>query len=325
MSAHDIDRYLVDLALARRLERAEARGNAEFVEARARAFPEIGAQWIEVAGAYAMYDGAGSPCTQTFGLGMFDPVSSAELDKLEKFFLDRGAEVFHEVCPLADASLVTLLNERGYQPMEFSSVLYRPIQAEPVRRTSKADADGLGSPSHQSDTDGLGGPSYGDSITVRLIERGEEQLWAQVAARGWGDESPELTDYLLTLGKVTAHRRNTASFLAEKEGQTIAAAALCLFDGVALLAGACTVPEWRKQGAQRALLNHRLRYGTEHGCDIAMVVAQPGSASQRNAERQGFRIAYTRIKWRLTSLQRPLPISREQGVLLGQAQRRRNE
>jgi hypothetical protein len=29
------------------------------------------------------------------------------------------------------------------------------------------------------------------------------------------------------------------------------------------------------------------------------MVAQPGSASQRNAERHGFRIAYTRTKWQL--------------------------
>jgi hypothetical protein len=35
----------------------------------------------------------------------------------------------------------------------------------------------------------------------------------------------------------------------------------------------------------------------ESGCDLAMMGAQPGSASQRNGERQGFRIAYTRIKW----------------------------
>jgi hypothetical protein len=27
------------------------------------------------------------------------------------------------------------------------------------------------------------------------------------------------------------------------------------------------------------------------------MVATPGSASQRNAERNGFRVAYTRIKW----------------------------
>jgi hypothetical protein len=28
-----------------------------------------------------------------------------------------------------------------------------------------------------------------------------------------------------------------------------------------------------------------------------MVCAAPGTSSQRNAERSGFRIAYTRIKW----------------------------
>jgi hypothetical protein len=72
-----------------------------------------------------------------------------------------------------------------------------------------------------------------------------------------------------------------------------------LCDGVGLLAGASTVPEGRRQGAQNALLDARLRYAAQHGCDLAMMCALPGSASQRNAERHGFRIAYTRIKWRL--------------------------
>ena len=62
---------LADRSLSCRLEHAEARANASFVESRARLMPESGAQWIEVAGTYAMYDGALSPCTQTFGLGMF--------------------------------------------------------------------------------------------------------------------------------------------------------------------------------------------------------------------------------------------------------------
>ena len=46
-----------DLALARRLERAEALSSARFVEARAQLVPESGACWITVAGAYAMFDG----------------------------------------------------------------------------------------------------------------------------------------------------------------------------------------------------------------------------------------------------------------------------
>ena len=53
-------------------------------------------------------------------------------------------------------------------------------------------------------------------------------------------------------------------------------------------------------GLQSALLRERMRYAAERGCDLAMMVAEAGSESQRNAERQGFRIAYTRLKWRLT-------------------------
>lgn len=47
-----------DLVLSRRLERAEGRSNADFVEARAKFFPDSGAQWIEVAGAYAIAQSA---------------------------------------------------------------------------------------------------------------------------------------------------------------------------------------------------------------------------------------------------------------------------
>jgi GNAT superfamily N-acetyltransferase len=68
----------------------------------------------------------------------------------------------------------------------------------------------------------------------------------------------------------------------------------------ALLAGASTVPAWRGRGAQGALLGARLRHAAALGCDVAMMGALPGSASQRNAERQGFRIAYTRMKWHRT-------------------------
>lgn len=47
-----------DRMLSQKLERTEARSNADFVETRARITPESGATWIEVAGAYAMFDGA---------------------------------------------------------------------------------------------------------------------------------------------------------------------------------------------------------------------------------------------------------------------------
>jgi hypothetical protein len=266
-----------DLALAQRLEKTEARSNAEFVEARARAFPESGARWLEVAGAYAMYDGAASPVTQTFGLGMFQPVTDADLDVIEKFFRERGAEVLHEVCPLADPSVLPLLNERGYQPIEFTSVLYRPIG-----NNLHLDA------------------SHDSQINVRLIVDGEQELWAETSAQGWG-EFTELSDFVRDIGKVMANKADALSFLAELNGRPIATGAMSICDGVALLAGASTIPEGRKQGAQLALLESRLRYAAYQGCNIATMGALPGSGSQRNAERHGFRIAYTRVKWQLHS------------------------
>ena len=263
-----------DLALARRLERTEAHGNAAFVEARAQAFPDSGAKWIDVDGTYAMFDGPTSPISQTFGLGMFHPLTAERLDRIETFFKERDADVFHEVSPLADPTTFALLNERGYRPIEFTSVLFRPINPDVVLSAS---------------------PNR--NVKVRVTSENEKALWSDVAFEGWS-EFTELSDFLRDMGKVHACSRSP-SFLAELDDQPIATGMLTIHEGVALLAGASTIPTARRQGAQLALLEARLRYGAEHGCDIAMMAALPGSASQRNAERHGFRIAYTRIKWHL--------------------------
>ncbi|MEJ7618307.1 MAG: hypothetical protein WKF30_15380, partial [Pyrinomonadaceae bacterium] len=125
---HEGLQLLSDLTLARRLEQTEGQSCAEFAEARARLDPASGARWIAVAGARAVYDGVRSPVTQTFGLGMFESATGDDLEKIENFFAERGAPVFHEVSPLADPGLLPLLNERRYQPLEFTSVMYRPLR-----------------------------------------------------------------------------------------------------------------------------------------------------------------------------------------------------
>ena len=262
-----------DLSLSRRLERAEGRSSLEFAEARAAVEPESGACWTEVAGAYAMFDGVESPVTQTFGLGLFETPSDADLERVEGFFEERGAPVYHEVSPLADPVTFMLLNGRGYEPFEFTSVMFRPLRA--------------------------GAPARGESaVSVRVVGPEEHELWAQTAARGWS-EFEGLGDFMLGLSRVSAARKHAPSFLAEHDGKAVATGALSIREGVALLAGASTVPEARRRGAQLALLDARLAYAVERGCDLAMMCAAPGSASQRNAERQGFRIAYTRTKWRI--------------------------
>ena len=228
---------LSDLSLSRRLERAERDSNARFVEARAAVSPDVGAGWIDVGGTYAMFDGVESPCTQTFGFGLFTAPSSGDLDRIERFYAQRSAPVFHEVSPIADPAHLELLASRGYRPIGRLGALAQPVQ----------------------------GP------------------------------------FLVDLMRVAAVRPDARLFLAEIGGRAVAAGALTIDDGVALLAGASTIPDARHRGAQLALLSARLAYASQHGCDLAMMGALPGSGSQRNAERNGFRIAYTRTKWQLSA------------------------
>jgi hypothetical protein len=264
-------RLITPLALAQRLERAEGGANVCFVEARARMAPDSGACWTEIAGAYAMFDGPASPCTQTFGLGLFQAPTADNLSRLEAFFRDRGAAVFHEVSPMADPSLVALLTGRGYRPIELTSVMYLPL-------AGRTPAQSV--------------------VSVRVVEPQEHDLWARTAAEGWSSEV-QLAD-LTNLMSVVASRDNAVDFLAELDGEPAAAAVLAIHEGVALLGGASTIPRFRRRGAQQALMDARLDYAVQAGCDLAMISAgPPGGGSQRNAERQGFRIAYTRIKWEL--------------------------
>lgn len=273
-----------DLSLARRFERAEADACRRYVEARTRVQPDVAASWIEVGGTYAMFDGVNSPLTQTFGLGLFEPASAEQLERLERFFVERGATTYHEVSPLADRALGAL-HARGYEPFESSNVLYQPLVLhQPFLGPGGRPVSATGSP-----------PPH-----VRLTDPSDQEAWARAAAEGWSD-TPELQAFMLEFGTVTAAADGMSAFVAELDGRVIATAAMMQHQGVALLAGASTIPSARGQGAQNALLIARLQAAIEHGCDVAMIVTSPGSRSQRNAERNGFRVAYTRLKWRLTA------------------------
>lgn len=265
-----------DLDLSRKLERTEASANASFVESRAKISPESGVEWIEVAGTYAMFDGLESPLTQTFGLGVFEEITNAELDRIEAFFKKHNAPVFHEVSPLAGLDLVALLNERNYQPIELTSVMFQSLEIE----------NNLNLP-------------LNPNLKTRVIESGEAELWARTSADGWASEAQELGDFMFNFGQISANCHGGFPFLAELDNKPISAGMLFIYNDVALLGGASTIPAGRRQGGQSALLDARLDFARKKGCKIAMMCALPGSQSQRNAEKNGFRIAYTRTKWQL--------------------------
>ena len=265
-----------DKTLSQKLERTEARANADFVETRARLEPSSGAEWIAVGGAYAMFDGVESPLTQTFGLGMFEDATEEHLDRIEEFYRDRDAEVFHEVSPMADPSLLSLLGDRGYRPIELTTIMCLDLTKEVVP-----------------------GGDRNPDIETRVIEAGEHELWARTSASGWSTEHPGLADFMFNFGSVSSQCEGAHPYLAEFSGEPIATGMLLIYEDTCILAGASTVPEGRRKGAQSALLHDRLIFARQNGCKLAMIGAAPGGQSQRNAQKNGFQIAYTRIKWQL--------------------------
>jgi len=262
-----------DRELAKRLEGAEGYSCAQFAEARKWMNPACTSEWMTCAGTTVVFDGVDAPTTQTFGLGLYEELTVAALDEIERFFRDRGAEVMHEVCPFAGAATLDLLCARGYRPYEISNVLYRGVE-----RAAE---------------------SHPANVRVRVVTPDEAEVWSDVSARGWTHEHPEFEEFVRAMGAVCVRRQQSPCFLAELDGAPGAAGSLILHEGVAVFGGAATVPEMRRHGLQAALLHERMRYAAGHGCDLAMMVAEAGSNSQRNAERKGFRVAYTRLKWRL--------------------------
>lgn len=258
-----------DAVLAGRLERAEGFAGAAFVEARGG-----DSHWARIGGAYSMFDGVDSPLTQTFALGMSEPATGSVLSEIEEFFGQHKAPVQHEICPLAGVALSRSLAERGYVPFEMSNVLFLELAGN----------------RHET--------AVNNELSVRTATTGDADLYARAAGEGWR-EAGEIAHLVTEMARIMFAARGYVGFLVEKQGEVVATAGLVVNEGVALFAGASTIPEARGQGAQQILLAARLRHAEEAGCDFAMIVTEPGSGSQRNAERSGFRIGYTRTKWRL--------------------------
>ena len=262
---------LLSLELAREIELAEAEAAVACAHGVMAAKGETAGAVASVAGGYAVYCGANSPVTQAVGLGLNGAVSKEEFDSLEKFYFSREEPVRVETCPMADGSLIEHYRERGYYVSEFSNVMVRPID--------KAAAAALP-----------------PGVEIQKAADGEIDLWTLTVAQGFAEHFP-VTQELLSVMRLFASGKNTECYFARLEGKIAGGATLALRGRVAGLFGASTLPQFRNRGVQTALLHARIQRAAEQGCELAMSLAVPGSASQRNITRRGFRTLYTRVKF----------------------------
>ena len=263
----------IDIDLARRVEMAEANAGRECAEGFHRLHPDFPVAVQEIAGGTAVFAGVDSPITQAIGVGLNGEVADYELDTLGEFFSAHNAPAAVELCPLIEMSLYERFATRGYRLLEVSNVLILDVLAQ--ARISTAKPTG---------------------VAIRAATPDESKLWTQTVAQGFAEHFP-VTQAILDVMEGFCHRSGPCSFfLAFVDGEPAGGGVVSAYKGVGGLFGASTLPAFRRRGVQAALLNARLAWARNHGCDLVASIAQPGSASHRNIERFGFRVAYTRTK-----------------------------
>ena len=215
--------------------------------------------------------------TKVIGVGFGELPSEEELDTVERAFFDRGSPVRAEVATLADPAFCARLTNRGYILRGFENVLGRAITEEDGAGLERSDIDVV---------EAAGVPEWND-IVITAFENPDTGVISAPAESFPREELERILDD-------TASARGFKRYLARVRGQAAGGASLRLFDGIAQLCGAGTLPRFRRQGVQTALLKTRLRDARLAGCEIAVITTQPGTKSQQNSQRRGFQLLYAR-------------------------------
>jgi GNAT superfamily N-acetyltransferase len=205
-----------------------------------------------------------------FGLGRSTPASDELLDRIVEFY---GAETYF-VALARDAEpddLAARLEARGFMPDYAWTKFRRGV--EPLAPVET-------------------------ELRVEPIGPQQARDFGRIVAAGY--ELPEFTGRWLSA--LFARPRWTC-FLAFAESRPAATGALFVCRGVGWLGFDATLPEFRRRGAQSALLAARIEAAAELGC--TMVVGETGALEEgrpsnayRNIVRAGFEPVYDRPNYR---------------------------
>jgi ribosomal protein S18 acetylase RimI-like enzyme len=270
-------------SLARRIERAETTLIGDSARSAARRARNAGIFISDINGGVAACVEPDSPFNKVAGLG-FDGVPEAKaLDEVERAFDAQGQPVRVEIATLADPAVAQAFTRRGYDLIGFENVLGLTLDQDMVRKLASSPLP--------------------ERLAIAETTAEDERAWADTVITGFlhpdafdGPASDQNfpRDVLERTYADMAASGGFARYLARFGEAVAGGAGLRVFDNVAQLCGAATLPAFRRRGVQSALLRRRLVDAGSQGCDLAVVTTQPGSKSQENVQRFGFELLYSR-------------------------------
>ena len=261
----------VDKARARRLESCEEMPQVMYARLFRKTRPEIGAAEEEICGGHMIFAGLGSPIGRATGAGLDRAFTPGDLDRVEEFYRAHKAPAQVDLCPMHEPAVFELFKERGYAIAELNNVLFRKLDAQ----------------------EKFPPPPVGCEIRPSRREEAET-AGAIVESAFFPDGAPEAYRGLIA----PFYRMERAlAFVAIVDGRLVACGTGLVIPEhrVFALCGAGTLTEYRGRGLQTALLRARMAAAVQAGCEYAVVVTNGGTTSQRNAERLGFSVAYSKV------------------------------
>jgi GNAT superfamily N-acetyltransferase len=211
-----------------------------------------------------------------YGLGAHGPVGVADLDTLERFFHAAGAKSCRIALPPSPraTALADALGARGFAPLDVWQVLTRESGAPPPPRAPAPPG-----------------------LTVRELRRADAAAFGELLLSSFSHPEHVGRWFDRLVGR--AHWRIVGVF----DGRAlVATAALHLSGEAAWLGLAATRPEYRRRGAQSALIALRIAIAREAGAKTLSVETTEDTRvkpnpSTHNLRRLGFRDLYKRPNW----------------------------
>jgi GNAT superfamily N-acetyltransferase len=262
----------VDQALARRLESAEEMPQVHYAHLYQKLKPEIGAAVEPICGGHMIFAGLNSPIGRTVGMGFDGSATAADLDRMELFYRSHNAPSQIDVCPLTDPPLLEMLKQRSYVMTELNNVLFRRINND--------KDDPVSTPA---------------GTTIRQGHAEEANAFSAIVVRSFFPDGGEPEGFAEMIAPIY-QAEGAIVYVAEVDNATVACAAGLIIPEhhIVALFGAGTLPDFRNRGLQTALLRRRMEVAQKAGCEYAVIVTLGGTTSMRNAERLGFRVAYSK-------------------------------
>lgn len=271
---------IVDHELLQRIEDAIATERSAFAEGMAACAPESGAGWLPVAGGRAIFTGAGFFSNRAMALGLRGPVSGDDVEGVEAFYAARRVPSEIEIASMVDRSLLRLLGQRRYQLVRFRNIY---AQTLPRRYVT-----------------GSGHKAHATTVEVQKVDESTATDWSTILLDGFGYTHDADRHRVVTWNQMLRSLPTVTALIALLNRKPVGAASVMVVGSAAVLGGATTLPAFRRRGVQQALIEARLAVAAHAGCDLAVVTADPGSSSGRNAERSGFQLMCNHVSMRVS-------------------------